>query len=109
MHAGAIGERVVRPRLDWASLARRARWRRTAEQSWLLAFLLLVSLPIILPYFWMVVISFTARSGGVSTSVLWTACAIIVPSLGDAASAARWSTGPSSRSPAGSAGPRTPG
>jgi inositol-phosphate transport system permease protein len=81
MHAGAIGERVVRPRLDWASLARRARWRRTAEQSWLLAFLLLVSVPIILPYFWMVVISFTARSGGVSTSVLWTACAIIVPAV----------------------------
>jgi inositol-phosphate transport system permease protein len=81
MHAGAIGERVARPRLDWASLARRARWRRTAEQSWLLAFLLLVSVPIILPYFWMVVISFTARSGGVSTSVLWTACAIIVPAV----------------------------
>jgi inositol-phosphate transport system permease protein len=81
MHAGANGERVARPRLDWASLARRARWRRTAEQSWLLAFLLLVSVPIILPYFWMVVISFTARSGGVSTSVLWTACAIIVPAV----------------------------
>jgi inositol-phosphate transport system permease protein len=64
---------------DWAALARRARWRRTAEQSALLAFLALVSVPIILPYFWMVVISFTARSGGVSTSVLWTACAVIVP------------------------------
>src|SRR5579862_9559435 len=66
---------------DWAALALRARWRRTAEQSALLAFLLAVSIPILLPYFWMVVISFTARSGGVSTSVLWAACAIIVPAV----------------------------
>ena len=29
----------------------------------------------------MVVISFTARSGGVSTSVLWTSCAVIVPAV----------------------------
>ena len=68
-------------RPDWASLARRARFKRGAGQSALLAFLLLVSIPIILPYFWMVVISFTARSGGVSTDVLWTACAIIVPAV----------------------------
>jgi inositol-phosphate transport system permease protein len=68
-------------RLDWAALARRARLERVAGQSGLLAFLLLVSLPIILPYFWMVVISFTARSGGVSTRVLWTACAVIAPAV----------------------------
>jgi inositol-phosphate transport system permease protein len=68
-------------RPDWRSLARRARLRRGAGQSALLGFLLLVSIPIILPYFWMVVISFTARSGGVSTDVLWTACAIVVPAV----------------------------
>ncbi|HEY2863205.1 MAG TPA: carbohydrate ABC transporter permease [Casimicrobiaceae bacterium] len=68
-------------RPDWRSLARWARARRGAGQSALLAFLLLVSIPIILPYFWMVVISFTARSGGVSTDVLWTACAVIVPAV----------------------------
>ena len=66
---------------DWSALARRAKWKRGAGQSALLAFLLAVSLPIILPYFWMVVISFTARSGGVSTGVLWTACAVIVPAV----------------------------
>ena len=55
--------------------------RRGAGQSALLGFLLLVSIPIILPYFWMVVISFSARSGGVSTDVLWTTCAIIVPAV----------------------------
>ena len=40
-------------------------------------------MPIILPYFWMVVISFTARTGGVSSDVLWTACAVIVPAVLD--------------------------
>ena len=66
---------------DWPVLARRARIKRVAGQSALLAFLLAVSMPIILPYFWMVVISLTARSGGVSTHVLWTACAVIVPAV----------------------------
>ena len=77
------GTTLVNPplRLDWPKLARRARLRRAAGQSALLAFLLAVSVPIILPYFWMVVISFTARSGGVSTQVLWTACAIVVPAV----------------------------
>ena len=72
---------VAGARADWFSLARRARGRRLAGQSALLAFLLAVSVPIILPYFWMVVISFTARSGGVSTGVLWTACAVMVPAV----------------------------
>jgi inositol-phosphate transport system permease protein len=70
-----------RLRLDWPKLARRARLKRAGARSALLAFLLIVSLPIILPYFWMVVISFTARSGGVSTQVLWTACAVIAPAV----------------------------
>ena len=68
-------------RADWAALAKSARLKRLASQSALLGFLLIVSVPIILPYFWMVVISFTARSGGVSTQVLWTACAVIVPAV----------------------------
>ncbi len=74
-------ESAVAPasRLDWPKLARRARLKRAAGQSALLAFLLIVSLPVILPYFWMVMISLTARSGGVSTDVLWTACAVLAP------------------------------
>lgn len=66
---------------DWAALARRTRVRGMAGQIALAAFLAIVSLPIILPYFWMVVISFTARTGGVSADVLWTACAVIVPAV----------------------------
>jgi inositol-phosphate transport system permease protein len=65
----------------WSALARRARARRFAGQAALLAFLLAVTLPILLPYFWMVVISFTARSGGVSAEVLWIACAVALPAV----------------------------
>ena len=82
MPADTVGTPIAPPlRLDWTKLAQRARLKRGAGQSALLAFLLLVSLPIILPYFWMVVISFTARSGGVSTDVLWTACAVVAPAV----------------------------
>jgi inositol-phosphate transport system permease protein len=80
MDVGALPT-VDAPRADWLALARRARIAHGASQSALLAALLLVSIPIILPYFWMVVISLTARSGGVSTRVLWSACAVIVPAV----------------------------
>ena len=82
MPSGTLGSAAVSgARPDWGALSRRAHVRRAAGQSALLVFLLAVSVPIILPYFWMVVISFTARSGGVSTDVLWTACAVIVPAV----------------------------
>jgi inositol-phosphate transport system permease protein len=82
MRAGTLDTPVATPvARDWRTLARRGLWQRTGSQSALLAFLLIVSLPILLPYFWMVVISFTARSGGVSTDVLWTTCAVIVPAV----------------------------
>ena len=77
LRPGALGQ--LHP--DWPALARRARRRQYASQSALFAFLVFVSLPIILPYFWMVVISFTARSGGISSDVLWIACAVIVPAV----------------------------
>ena len=49
-------------------------------------FLVAVSVPIVLPYFWMVMIAFTARTGGADSGTLWTACAILVPlTLGYAA------------------------
>jgi inositol-phosphate transport system permease protein len=72
---------IAAARPDWARLARRAQVKRAAGQSALLAFLLAVSVPIVVPYFWMVVISLTARTGGVSTQVLWTACAVLVPAV----------------------------
>ena len=84
----AIAADAPAARTDWQALARRT-WRtRFTGQSALFAFLVAVSVPIILPYFWMVVIAFTARTGGVGSDVLWTACAVIV--LACSWSRSRW-------------------
>ncbi|WP_051588200.1 carbohydrate ABC transporter permease [Actibacterium mucosum] len=64
---------------DWDALAHRARWQRQARTAAITLFLVAVSIPIILPYFWMVMIAFTARTGGAEADTLWTACAVLVP------------------------------
>ena len=80
-NADSIAGLRAEARPDWRALARRS-WRtRFAGQSALLLLLAAVSVPIVLPYFWMVVIAFTARTGGVASDVLWTACAVIVPAV----------------------------
>ncbi len=66
---------------DWDGLAVRAQRQRAVNQGLLLAFLITVSLPILLPYFWMFTISVSARTGGVEMIVLWKACAILVPAV----------------------------
>jgi len=67
---------------DWQALARRARRQRHVTLVGLTAFLALVSVPIILPYLWMVMIAFTARTGGAETATLWQAVAILLPMIG---------------------------
>ena len=67
---------------DWQALARRARRQRHFTLVGLTAFLALVSVPIILPYLWMVMIAFTARTGGAETATLWQAVAILLPMIG---------------------------
>jgi len=64
---------------NWNDLATRARRRRRLTMALLTGFLTLVSVPILLPYFWMVMIAFTARSGSAETWALWRALAILVP------------------------------
>lgn len=66
---------------DWPMLAARARRRRLWRNTLLIGFLSLVSVPVILPFFWALVISFSARTGGVETAVLWRACAVLVPAV----------------------------
>jgi ABC-type sugar transport system permease subunit len=81
MAAAACSTTGTAARTDWPALARRAWRRRFSGQSMLLGFLVVVSAPIVLPYFWMLVIAFTARTGGVGSDVLWTACAVIAPAV----------------------------
>lgn len=65
----------------WARLARAAQRRRLFGQVALIAVLTVISLPIILPYLWMILISFTAKLGEPDASALWSACLAIFPAV----------------------------
>lgn len=67
------------PSPDYAALARRAGTVRRTRLTLLLVFLAAVSVPVLLPYFWMVTISLSARTGGVDSTVLWLSCAVLLP------------------------------
>jgi inositol-phosphate transport system permease protein len=69
------------PVVDWDALAARARGLRRAKMVVLYAFLIAVSLPIILPYFWLVTIAFSAKTGVAETAVLWRSMAVVVPTI----------------------------
>jgi inositol-phosphate transport system permease protein len=67
--------------VDWTSLAGRARAVRRARSASIYAFLIAVSVPIILPYFWLVTIAFSARTGVADTQVLWRSMFVLVPGV----------------------------
>ena len=81
--ATAVGElgQALRTQTDWDRLAARARWSRRASTSLIYGFLIAVSLPIILPYFWLVTIAFSAKTGVADTYVLWRSVFSLVPAL----------------------------
>jgi len=64
---------------DWEALAARGLRRRRVRTGLIVTFLTIVSVPIVVAYFWMVVISLTARTGGVEAEILWRACAVLAP------------------------------
>ena len=66
-------------RSEWERLATAARQGRRLRMAALTLFLAAVSIPIIVPYFWMVMIAFTARSGEANTGPLWVALGVLVP------------------------------
>jgi inositol-phosphate transport system permease protein len=66
---------------DWDALASRARVARRAKSVTLYAFLIAVSIPIILPYFWLVTIAFSAKTGIAETFVLWRSMFVLVPAV----------------------------
>ncbi len=67
--------------VDWTGLAGRARLARRARSTTIYAFLIAVSLPIILPYFWLVTIAFSARTGVADTVVLWRSMFVLMPAV----------------------------
>ena len=64
---------------DWAALANRAVRQQRIRNTLLVGFLVAITTPMLLAYFWMVMISLTARTGSVETAALWQACAVLVP------------------------------
>jgi inositol-phosphate transport system permease protein len=66
--------------VDWQVVALRARRRRQWTMAFLYAFLILASLPIIIPYLWLFTMAFSAK-GGTSTFVLWRTLVILAPAL----------------------------
>ena len=75
---------------DWDALAARARTRRRATTALLYAFLIVGSLPIILPYLWLVTVAFSGRTGASTPSCSGARCAVVVPALlGSGSRAAR--------------------
>jgi inositol-phosphate transport system permease protein len=67
--------------VDWDRMAARARSLRRTKAVALYTFLIAVSLPIILPYFWLVTIAFSARTGVADILVLWRSMAVLVPAV----------------------------
>lgn len=68
--------------VDWVKLAQRSRLGRRLRLSALSVFLVVVSIPIAVPYIWMVMIAFTARRGMAETGTLWPALVVILVGLG---------------------------
>jgi inositol-phosphate transport system permease protein len=65
----------------WDRLAAMATRQRRMRQGFLYAFLILASLPVMVPYFWLGTLAFSAQRGGIDTEVLWPSVFILVPAV----------------------------
>ena len=66
--------------VDWQALAVQARLRRRLSTALLYVAMALGSLPVLVPYLWLVTVAFSGRTGA-STLVLWRTLAILLPAL----------------------------
>src|SRR5580700_10029027 len=81
MASAAQPESTAEASVDWTRVAARGRVRRRTRAAGAYAFLIAASLPIILPYFWLVTVAFSAKLGIAETSVLWRSMAVLVPTV----------------------------
>lgn len=75
---------------DWEKLAQRSRRGQRLRLGALSVFLVAVSIPIVVPYIWMVMIAFTARRGMAETGTLWPALVVILAGLGSYGASVLW-------------------
>ena len=66
-------------RISWDRLAVRAKWLRRAKLGAIYGFLIAVSVPVLLPFFWMASVAFSSKTGTVDTIILWRSMAVLVP------------------------------
>ncbi|MHA1549551.1 MAG: carbohydrate ABC transporter permease [Alphaproteobacteria bacterium] len=67
--------------VNWSRLANRARSLRRVRAASVYLFLLAVSLPVLLPYFWLTTVAFSSKRGIAETDVLWRSMLILVPAV----------------------------
>ena len=81
MSAAGIDEVRTEAQRHWDELASKARRSRRAKDVSLFTFLIAVSIPVIVPYFWLLTLAFSAGVQGVDTKVLWPSILILVPAV----------------------------
>lgn len=65
----------------WDALAAKAKIARRAKNTFLYGFLILVSLPVLVPYIWLGTLAFSARRSGIDTDVLLPAIFMLVTAV----------------------------
>ena len=81
MHATTVPGEPAAVQAHWDALARKARIQRRTGLALLYGFLILVSLPVMVPYFWLGTLAFSARLEDINTDVLWPSIFILVPAV----------------------------
>ncbi|MEH0070964.1 hypothetical protein V6L77_12540 [Pannonibacter sp. Pt2-lr] len=75
---------------SWARLERRGAMNRAGFSGVILLFLTLVSIPVLLPYLWLLVKSFTLSDGAISSMVMWRSTAIAAVAYAGPCCSAFW-------------------
>ena len=81
MAAGTAVSNGASEQARWDTLAAKARIQRRTRLALLYGFLILVSLPVMVPYFWLGTLAFSARLEDVNMDVLWPSIFILVPAV----------------------------
>ena len=66
---------------EWDQLARRSKRATLIKKTLLYGFLIGVSVPLILPYFWLYILSVSTKASVVDTVVMWNAMSVIMPAI----------------------------
>lgn len=86
----SIHHRIEKVAANWPALERRGRLNRIGFISGILLFLTIVSVPVILPYLWLIIKSFTPENDLIGHQVLWRSAGIAAIAYSGAIMLALW-------------------